>query len=237
MNTESYNSAYSKKCEYFLIIFFIIIFGTILLICMIKNDNEHFGSKKIKQNNFANIHKYIDPDDDIYENPMSNTTYPLVVNRIKVSDGMKMILDIKNIIINGIIKYGIVCQKMDGSENTVFAGGINLTLSCITDPYSIEEDLILDITNYITNVIKKKFNINISPYTVIDDLKRVLNLTENIIYPLQYSHLYTVHGEQYFTRRTLSRLVNTNLKVDNALYTVLSRRGITMEVDTDQQIY
>lgn len=241
-------SLMKNKCEYMIVTVFIIIFCIVSILCVAKNDDYldttiyndmGIGVVDIETfmaNNMDDLYdlyhinhiNHIDDTDNIDNVPQQYSLISNEIKRMNIANIIKISNNIKKIIIDRIMKYGVSCQSMNGAEYQVFAN-INLTLTCITDPYSIEEDILLDITEYITNVLKNKYNINISPYIVITDLRRVLNLNESLIYPLQYSHLYTIHGAQYFTRQMLVQLVNTNIKIKNALQTILSRQGIIIE--------
>lgn len=174
------------------------------------------------------------PDDDITS---GKHTHYHIVNHLSAKETIDMMTDIKKIIVDKIVEYGTTCQQMNGDEVGFSDGKINISLACVSDPYAVEEDIVLEVTKYIRTVIKNKFNIDLSPYIVIADLLRELNLLEGVIYPSQHSHLYTVHRVQYTNRRIIEQIVNTNINVRHVLYTVLSRRNITLEIDTDQHIY
>ena len=71
---------------------------------------------------------------------------------------------------------------------------------------------------------------------IIHDLMTHLNLLEKVIYPLQNSNLYTLHGIQYITVNSIKNIVTNNLVVKDVLYTVLSRRNITVINNNDGHI-
>lgn len=161
----------------------------------------------------------------------------LILHQIKTSEVVTLIRDIHNIISDKIISYAKTCRDMQGSEIKLQDGVRALSLACVTDSNALKEDIIQDIFEYIHGYIKKRFKINMNPYAVLFDLDRQLNLLEAVIYPLQFSNLYTVHGIQYTTEEWIRRKVEENLKVKDVLMTIISRRNIEIELDTDQNIY
>lgn len=158
-------------------------------------------------------------------------------NYIKTSDFNKLVANIKILIVDEIIKKGKVCQDLNGSEVGFGDECQHMTLSCITDPFSLEEEIALKIAKMIIDNVKKEFNINLSPYAVLTDIMRHLNLLEGVIYPLQYTKLYTVHRINYFNSRMVFRMVNDNVDVKNVLYNILSRRGIELYPNNDQHFF
>jgi hypothetical protein len=161
----------------------------------------------------------------------------LILHQIKTSEVVTLIRDIHNIISNKIISYAKTCRDMQGSEIKLQDGVRALSLACVTDSNAMKDDISYEIFEYIHGYIRKRFKINMNPYTVLFDLDRQLNLLEAVIYPLQFSNLYTVHGIQYTTEEWIRRKVEENLKVKDVLMTIISRRNIEIELDTDQNIY
>lgn len=228
----------------------VLILCVIFIILIIAHNNTYDNQEHYTANNLENIKrgllvqdvndnvprtfvpfykKGIQPGSDIHKEL-------LALNYIDSSYGMLMIRDIHGIIIDKIIEYARACSDMNGADG-MSDGKINMTLACVNDPYVLEEDTNYEIAKYIIRTIRKMFNITMTPYIVIADLMRHLNLLEAVIYPLQFSGLYTIHGIQYTNRNMIKRMVETNLKVKDVLYTILSRRNIIIRVDTDQQMY
>ena len=83
--------------------------------------------------------------------------------------------------------------------------------------------------------VKQSHRVNLNPYQLIGDFMLHLNLLDNVIYPLMYSNLFTVHGVQYFNKNTLGEKVYFNLIIRDVLFTTLLRRGIEVIQDKDNQ--
>jgi hypothetical protein len=177
----------------------------------------------------------------------------LILNQVPTTEYMALVTEIKTAIANKIIDYATTCQEMHGpvakqgpmSGPVVKQGPSNypailhdgkkgLTLACVTDPYDLKNKIIDNVYEIIYKYIKSKFDINMNGYAVYHDLNMHLNLMEGIIYPLQYSGLYTVHGVQYTNERWIRDKIRTDVNVKDALLTALSRRNIELEVDTDR---
>jgi hypothetical protein len=108
-----------------------------------------------------------------------------------------------------------------------------LTLNCNNDVARMEQEIIHDMTMSVIKHISQKYQININPYQIIGDMAMHLNLSEDVLYPLMYSSLYTVHGIQYVTIEKIKDTVNHNLDVKDILYTTLGKRGIVIIPDHD----
>lgn len=171
----------------------------------------------------------------------------LILNQVPTTEYMALVTEIKTAIANKIIDYATTCQEMHGpvAKQGPMSGPSNypailhdgkkgLTLACVTDPYDLKNKIIDDVYEIIYKYIKSKFDINMNGYAVYHDLNMHLNLMEGIIYPLQYSGLYTVHGVQYTNERWIRDKIRTDINVKDTLLTVLSRRNIELEVDTDR---
>lgn len=171
----------------------------------------------------------------------------LVMHQVSTMEYLALVTEIKTAISNKIIDYAKTCQEMHGpvAKQGPMVGPSNypailhdgtqgLTLACVTDPYDLKNKIIDDVYEIIYKYIKSKFNININAYAVYHDLNMHLNLLEGIIYPLQFSGLYTVHGVQYTNERWIRDKVQSDINVKDVLITTLSRRNIELEVDTDR---
>lgn len=174
--------------------------------------------------------------DSLKDDMITPHTHHHVKNYLSNRVFIGMVHEIRRIIINKLVQYGKICQNMHGDEVKLADGKQALSLACQNNPWEIEESIIMNIVEYLRSFIQNKFNINLNPYIVIHDLMRHLNLLEGVIYPLQFSGLYTVHGVQYMNENIVTQMVNTNLDVKNVLLSILGRRGITLLVDTDQHI-
>jgi len=161
----------------------------------------------------------------------------LIVHQISDKEFIALITEIKAYIANTIIDQAQTCQAMHGDEVKLHDGKRGLTLACVTDPYALEKQIIDGVYEMIYQFVKSRFNINMNPYLVYHDLHMHMGLMERIIYPLQFSGLYTVHGVQYTNKDWIRTKVHDNLDIRNVLFTVLSRRNIEIEVDTDQQVH
>lgn len=143
--------------------------------------------------------------------------------------------NIKQIVIDMITDYANKCKGMNGSDG-LGDDKNTLTLVCNTDPWDIEKNIVEQITSYIETEVIKQFDIKIDRLIIIHDLMTHLNLLERVIYPLQNSNLYTLHGIQYITVDSIKNIVINNLLVKDVLYTVLSRRNITVINNNDGHI-
>ena len=163
----------------------------------------------------------------------------LVVHQVSNKELIGLVSEIKALISNKIIKYATTCQEMHGHESKprLHDGKRGLTLACVSDPYALESEIIDNIYEMIYQFVKHRFNINMNPYIVYHDLHMHLNLMEGVILPLQFSGLYTVHGVQYTNADWIRQKVHDNINVRHSLFTVMSRRNIVTEVDTDQHIH
>lgn len=160
----------------------------------------------------------------------------LIPTQIKTSEFLKLNNKLKTIIGDIVIKYASTCQEMNGSEVGLGDDKTTLTLACVTDPFAIQEEIIYEIYDYLYKYTFDKFNVHLNPYMAYHDLYQNLNLMEGLIYPISNSGLYTVHGIQYTTARWIRNKVN-DIEVRHAVMTIFSRRGIEIQLDTDQQTY
>jgi hypothetical protein len=216
----------------------IVIILTLTVMCIIINnffDDVYPKSiERYKANNINNTD--VDFLDIITDNNFSLQTHRNIVHRLNSSEFIDIVEQINVIISDKIIAYTKLCQGMNGDDALLPNEKYSLNLACHIDAWSIEEDIVKDITKYIIKYIKIKFNMNLNPYHIIHDLMRHLNLLEAIIYPLKYSGLYTVHGIQYTNEKYIRQKVDTHLDIKDVLYTTLTRRDIILFMDTDQQI-
>jgi hypothetical protein len=149
---------------------------------------------------------------------------------MSVSDFSDLLNQIRTLLVNKILEYSKNCQTMDGYSGLEKN---QLSLKCYTSDEELEEDLILNISKYIINFLKSRYNITVNPYSILGDMMSHLNLMEDVLYPLMYSDIYTLHGEQYFTKEKVIEDVYYNLKLKDLLQTVLTRRGILVVIDHD----
>jgi len=160
----------------------------------------------------------------------------LILHQVKTSEMVKLVRTIQDAIINKLVGSASTCKDMHGADK-LGDDRRTLSLACVTDPMALKDDIIQDVYDIIYGFVKTKFRINMNEYVVYYDLNRQLDLLEAIIYPLMYSNLYTVHGVQYITADWIRAKVEQNLKIQDVLMTVFSRRNIDIEVDTDQHTY
>lgn len=167
----------------------------------------------------------------------SNSDDSFLINRKTITSETFVIMNdaIKDIVIDIIIEYANICKDMNGSDG-LGDNKSTLTLSCNTDPWDMEEKIVEKITDYIKTEVYRLLEIDIDRLIIVHDLMKHLNLLENIIYPLQNSNLYTVHGIQYITVNNIKNIVMYNLEVKDVLYTILSRRNITVINNSDKHI-
>ena len=149
---------------------------------------------------------------------------------ITVSDFNDMVVTIRQIVYQDIYLLSQVCSKMNGQDGPEKN---QMTLFCITDIKGMQEEIVSHIANYVIDNVKSKYGINLNPYQVTGDFMVQLNLLEDVIYPLVYTNLYTVHGMQYFDQKMLQDKVYENLKIRDVLFGTLLRRGIDVSPDID----
>lgn len=164
-------------------------------------------------------------------------SHRLIVHQVSNKELIGLITEIEAFISNTIIDQARTCQAMHGDEVQLHDGKRGLSLACVTDPYDLRDQIIDGIYEMIYQYVKSRFGINMNPYVVYHDLHMHLGLMEGVIYPLQYSGLYTVHGVQYTNEDWIRTKVHDNIDVRHVLFTVLSRRNIEIEVDTDQHVH
>ena len=164
-------------------------------------------------------------------------SHRLIVHQVSNKELIGLITEIEAFISNTIIDQARTCQDMHGDEVQLHDGKRGLSLACVTDPYDLRDQIIDGIYEMIYQYVKSRFGINMNPYVVYHDLHMHLGLMEGVIYPLQYSGLYTVHGVQYTNEDWIRTKVHDNIDVRHVLFTVLSRRNIEIEVDTDQHVH
>lgn len=215
--------------------YIIIVFALLTMFIII---DRYFTScqekyEQFRANNLNNPN--IELLDTTHDDTFTPHTHHHVVHYLSVKEFTLMVKHIKNIIIKSIIDHAESCQQMNGDDK-LGDGHHNRSLSCQTDPWGVEEEIVLKITQFIREHIKNKFNINLNHYHIIHDLMRHLNLLEAVIYPLRYSGLFTVHGIQYTSEKSIKQRVHFNLDVKDVLYTIITRRNISLLVDTDRHI-
>lgn len=168
--------------------------------------------------------------DNITNNNIKHENDDLYHQYLKTSDFTKITIDIKYIIYQNLVKMSYSCKEMNGVKKT------SMTLQCFNNDHDIEKTIIDDIRLYIKKTIKNKMNINMNDVLIMNDLYRNLNLLQNVIYPIKYSKLYTMDGEQYTTKKKIFNIIDT-LYLDDVLLTILSREGILLNYDHDQIHY
>lgn len=144
---------------------------------------------------------------------------------ITVNDYNLMIMNIRQIIMDGIINQVRQCDDIGGSgyDKTISS---QLTFNCIHDLESVQNDLINQIVLYIEKFIKDKYKLNTNRLSIAIDFKNNFDFLENILYPLAFTNKYTMQGMNYFTMPMLRDKVFNNTELENGLYTSLTRRGI-----------
>jgi hypothetical protein len=155
---------------------------------------------------------------------------------INVEQFNKMIDSIRKIIHDDVVDFTKVCTDMNGDAGIGEQNDQRMTLLCYDDTIAVENTIITHICDFIIDHIKKQYGINMNPYLVFSDFKVNFNISEDILYPLSDSTLYTVHGVRYFTESMLNNLISQNLSVKNVLYTTLLRRGIDVNPNSDNHI-
>jgi hypothetical protein len=203
----------------------VIVFFIVALYLLSNKEGFRANNINIKDVN-VNMSK---PD---YENPsLPYTSLYLDQNTrnvISKRDLTDIVDNVREIIINDLVKYGKICQEMNGDEVKMADGNYALSLMCNNNPWEIEKEIVNNIVKSIRDIIQKRFNINMNPYLLYHDISRNLNLLEGVIYPLQYSGLYTIHGIQYINKDVIRNKVNRNLDIKDTLLTALSRRDIIL---------
>lgn len=209
----------------------VYILGIILLISFNFMDLFTGRSNSDIQFNETFVGKYDDTDTDLLEIRL-NEGLQSPIKYMKTQEFNKMIAIIRKIVYQDIIKYSKVCSDMNGSDGPQ---PNQMTLKCNTDSKAMQEEIVNHISEYIISHVKQTYKINLNPYQVTGDFMIHLNLLEDVIYPLLYSDLYTVHGIQYFDKKMLGDKVYSNLKIRDVLFTTLLRRGIEVVQDEDNQ--
>jgi hypothetical protein len=189
----------------------------LLLIFVIYDTNEGFN---------ANINADIDLLD--IKNP--RTMKPWLITS---TDFAHIISNVEQLIIDRVIKSGKLCQNINDNDKL---REHQLSLTCHSSLDKIENEIIFDVTNFVIRHIKKKLNININPYQVIDDLKTHSDIIESVLYPLANSGRYTVNGVQYFSEISLINKVRGNHMISDVIYTTLTKRGIDVMIDDERNI-
>jgi hypothetical protein len=187
--------------------------------------------------------------DDLYGMPNTNRTNLLddgmATNYLPASEFLKIVSQINQKIITVIVGYGKMCQGTNGedlfmgNENKRYSGNSEnrVSLNCVTNSQEIEDEALMGVYKIIFNEMYNRFKIKFNLHMVMHDLYNDLDLLEGIIYPLQYSQLYTVHGVQYTTVQNIQKMVDTQLRTKDVLYTIISRRGVVLINDTDTQLF
>ena len=150
---------------------------------------------------------------------MTNDNFIILVNSIK------------KIVIDTITEYAKKCNDINGNEK-LGADDYTLTLACNIDPFYMEQNIVNKITDYIIDETLLRYNVKINRLITIHHLMKHLELIDTVIYPLQNSNLYTVHGIQYITVNYIKNAVENNLEIHDVLYTILSRANIVI-ADTE----
>jgi hypothetical protein len=221
-----------------LLLSILVIILIVIIIYMMCGENkiEPLTANYLDEPEIMLLQKYNeDLDDDDTSNPSKEKIHKNAVNYFKVSEFTELVLDIKEKIAGMLINYGRTCREQNG-EDKLGDGEYELSLNCITNPQEIEDSILLEVFKIIHKYILDKYHINLNFHAVMFDLYNHLDLLEKGIYPLMYSELYTINGIQYTTQSKIINLVNTNLPVHDVLYTIISRRNIVLDMDTDQNI-
>ncbi len=177
------------------------------------------------------VGKYDDTYTDLLEIRI-NKHIPSPVKYMTTGEFTLMIAKIRKIVYQDIIHYSKVCSDMNGSDGPQ---PNQMTLRCNADPLSMQKEIVNHIAEYVIDHVKQSHRVNLNPYQLIGDFMLHLNLLDNVIYPLMYSNLFTVHGVQYFNKNTLGVKVYFNLIIRDVLFTTLLRRGIEVVQDKDNQ--
>ena len=189
----------------------------------------YFDTQDVRSESF--VGKYDDTDMDLSDIRL-NEKLQSPVKYITTSEFNQMIEMIRRIVYQDIIDYTKVCSDMNGSDGPEKN---QMTLKCNTDPQAMQEDIVNHIADSLITHVKKTYGVNLNPYQVTGDFMIHLNLLEDVVYPLMYSDLYTVHGVQYFNKKMVNDKVYSNLQIRDVLFTTLLRRGIEVIQDMDNQ--
>ncbi len=149
---------------------------------------------------------------------------------ISVYNFNKIVETIRSIVYRDLYVYSKKCATMNGDDGPETS---QMTLFCHNSINDIHEEIVSHIAEYVIDHIKSDYGVNLNPYQVTGDFMTQLNLLEDVINPLMYSNLYTVHGIQYFNEYMLEQKVYYNLKIRDVLYGTLLRRGIDVSPDID----
>lgn len=152
---------------------------------------------------------------------------------ITSTDFLYIIKNIEKLVIDSVIKSGKMCQNTNDNDKLRKQ---QLSLTCHSSLEEIENEIILDISNFVIKHIKKKLKINLNPYQVINDLKTHSGILESILYPLANSGRYTINGVQYFSEISLIDKVHDNNLISDVIYTTLTKRGINVMIDNERNI-
>jgi hypothetical protein len=193
------------------------------------------GNPVIDQGTWDNAYTLLNPP--ITAGGKDSMSQRLIVHQVSNKELIALITEIEAYISNTIIKFAKTCQDMHGDEVQLHDGKRGLSLACVTDPYALKDQIIDGVYEMIYQFVKSRFDINMNPYVVYHDLNMHMGLMEGVIYPLQFSGLYTVHGVQYTNEAWIRTKVHDNIDVRHVLFTVFSRRNIELEVDTDQHVH
>lgn len=177
------------------------------------------------------VGKYDDTETDLL-NIRLNEELNSPLKYMTTGDFNKMIAKIRKIVYDDIISYSKVCADMNGVDGPE---PNQMTLKCNVDPDAMQEDIVNHVSLYVISYVKESHGVNLNPYQVTGDFRIHLRLLEDIIYPLMYNDLYTVHGIQYFDKNMLGEKVYFNLQIRDVLFTTLLRRGIEVLQDQDNQ--
>lgn len=168
-------------------------------------------------------------------NVKTDHSHRLYGKYLKTYEFMNMITNIRQIIYDCILDMARSCITMNGSPSCD-NGLTQITLQCFMNDHEIEQRIVESIDEYIYTTIKNKFNMNMNSHHITHDLMRNLNLMEKVIYPLKYSKLYTLNGEQYISEKKIYSLVR-DINIKDSLMSTLERRDILLEPNDDEHIY
>lgn len=213
-----------------LLVIMVYIFAVIWIYLCYFSDPEP-SDRYLMDYNENFVGKYDDSDTALLEIRL-NEELESPMKYMTTQEFDEMIAKIRKIVYQDIIKYSKMCSEMNGDDGPQ---PNQMTLKCNTDPQGMQEDIVNHIAEYIIDHIKKTRGVNLNPYQVTGDFMIHLNLLEDVIYPLMYSDLYTVHGIQYFDKNILGEKVYYNLMIRDVLFTTLLRRGIEVIDDQDNQ--
>jgi hypothetical protein len=214
---------------------FTILLVLIFVVAIYKISYTHNYNEGFVQKVDCNDANYEDTDLMKIDGPLGlgNNLLQSPIHYISVDMFNIMVINLQTLIVTTLKEQALTCSDMNGSDGLEKK---HMTFNCINDVGSIQNIVIGRLTSYIIKYIKYFYNINMNPQLIISDFKNNLNLLDNLIYPLLYSHFYTVHGINYFTDNMLINKVTNNLKLKNVLYTILQRRGIEVIPNTDNHL-